>query len=69
MNNPWQRLLFIYHVMSMRGYHLPMSWAMNSTIVNDATYYRSRITNTPVRFQTYLNLDFYLYQSIQVTHT
>ncbi|KHG04763.1 hypothetical protein F383_29284 [Gossypium arboreum] len=28
--------------MPMRGYHLLMSHAMNSTIVNDATYCRSR---------------------------
>ncbi|KHG05336.1 Taste receptor type 1 member 2 [Gossypium arboreum] len=31
--------------MPIRGYHLPMSWAMNSTIVNDATYCRSCIPN------------------------
>ncbi|KHF97425.1 hypothetical protein F383_36622 [Gossypium arboreum] len=29
----------------MRRYHLLISWAMNSTIVNDATYYRSLIPN------------------------
>ncbi|MBA0732935.1 hypothetical protein Gogos_016994 [Gossypium gossypioides] len=29
----------------MRRYHLPMSWAMNFTIVNDATYCRSCILN------------------------
>ncbi|KHF97810.1 hypothetical protein F383_13015 [Gossypium arboreum] len=32
--------------MLIRGYHLPISWAMNSTIVNDATYCRSHIPNT-----------------------
>ncbi|KHG03206.1 hypothetical protein F383_27493 [Gossypium arboreum] len=31
--------------MSMRRYHLPMSGAMNSTIMNDATYCRSRTPN------------------------
>ncbi|KHG05079.1 hypothetical protein F383_30766 [Gossypium arboreum] len=34
--------------MPMRGYHLPMSRDMNSIIVNDATYYKSRILNAPV---------------------
>ncbi|KHG16199.1 hypothetical protein F383_22845 [Gossypium arboreum] len=29
----------------MRGYHLPISRAMNSTIVNDTTYCRSPIPN------------------------
>ncbi|MFQ6642965.1 hypothetical protein Gotur_018052 [Gossypium turneri] len=29
----------------MRGYHLPMFWAMNSTIVNNVTYYRSHTPN------------------------
>ncbi|KHG27430.1 hypothetical protein F383_12378 [Gossypium arboreum] len=29
----------------MTEYHLPISWAMNSTIVNDATYCRSHIPN------------------------
>ncbi|KHG03393.1 hypothetical protein F383_27702 [Gossypium arboreum] len=29
----------------MRGYHLSISWAINSTIVNNVTYYRSRIPN------------------------
>ncbi|KHG13376.1 hypothetical protein F383_19467 [Gossypium arboreum] len=33
--------------MPMRGCHLPMSRAMNSTIVNDTTYYKSRTPNTP----------------------
>ncbi|KHG06005.1 hypothetical protein F383_32887 [Gossypium arboreum] len=33
--------------MPMRGYHLPISRAMNSTIVNDTTYCRSCIPNTP----------------------
>ncbi|KHG21233.1 Pregnancy zone [Gossypium arboreum] len=47
MNDPWPRLLFINHVMPMRGYHLPISRSMNFTIVNDATYYKSRISNTP----------------------
>ncbi|KHG13542.1 hypothetical protein F383_18696 [Gossypium arboreum] len=31
--------------MPMRGHHLPMFWAMNSTIVNDATDYRSSTPN------------------------
>ncbi|KHG19354.1 hypothetical protein F383_26297 [Gossypium arboreum] len=29
----------------MRGYHLLTSQAMNSTVVNDTTYYRSRTPN------------------------
>ncbi|KHG21618.1 hypothetical protein F383_27571 [Gossypium arboreum] len=33
--------------MPMRGYHLPVSWAMNSTIVNDATYCRCCVPNAP----------------------
>ena len=33
--------------MPMRGYHLPIPRAMNSTIVNDATNYRSRTPNAP----------------------
>ncbi|KHF98381.1 hypothetical protein F383_37699 [Gossypium arboreum] len=32
--------------MLMRGYHLPISWDMNSTILNETTYYRSRIQHT-----------------------
>ncbi|KHG06749.1 Pregnancy zone [Gossypium arboreum] len=31
--------------MPMRGYHLPMSQAINFTIVNDATYYKSHTPN------------------------
>ncbi|KAH1038569.1 hypothetical protein J1N35_040312 [Gossypium stocksii] len=31
----------------MKGYHLPISWAMNSTDVNDATYCRSHTPNAP----------------------
>ncbi|KHG03181.1 hypothetical protein F383_27814 [Gossypium arboreum] len=31
----------------MKGYHLTVSWAMNFTIVNYATYCRSRIPNAP----------------------
>ncbi|KHG03711.1 hypothetical protein F383_26785 [Gossypium arboreum] len=31
--------------MPMRGYHLPISRAMNPAIVNDATYCRSHIPN------------------------
>ncbi|KHG27372.1 hypothetical protein F383_06590 [Gossypium arboreum] len=45
--------------MSMRGYHLPMSQPMNSTIVIGATNFR---------FLIYLNSGFYLHQSIRVTH-
>ncbi|KHG01934.1 Ribosomal RNA small subunit methyltransferase A [Gossypium arboreum] len=33
--------------MPMRGYHLRMSWAMNSMIVDDATYCISCMPNTP----------------------
>ncbi|KHF98605.1 hypothetical protein F383_37737 [Gossypium arboreum] len=47
MNDPWPCLLFIYHVMPMRGYHLPISQAMNSIILNDVTYYRRHIPNAP----------------------
>ncbi|KHG03204.1 hypothetical protein F383_26532 [Gossypium arboreum] len=46
MNDPWPRLLFINHVIPMRGYNLTMSQAMNYTIVNDATCYRIRTPNT-----------------------
>ncbi|KHG03660.1 hypothetical protein F383_27855 [Gossypium arboreum] len=45
MDDPWSHLLFINHVMPMRGYHLPMFWATNSIIVNDTTYYRSHTPN------------------------
>ncbi|KHG18774.1 hypothetical protein F383_01878 [Gossypium arboreum] len=47
MNNSEPRLLFINHAMSTRGYHLSMSRAMNSNVVNDTIYYRSHIPNTP----------------------
>ncbi|KHG28207.1 Sodium-coupled neutral amino acid transporter 1 [Gossypium arboreum] len=47
MNDSWSCLLFIYHVMPMRGYHLPISRAMNFTVVNDATNCRSCIPNAP----------------------
>ncbi|KHG26797.1 hypothetical protein F383_05384 [Gossypium arboreum] len=33
--------------MPMRGYHLPISQAMNTTVVNGATYCRSHIPNAP----------------------
>ena len=31
----------------MKRYHLPMCQAMNSTVMNDSTYYRSRTPNAP----------------------
>ncbi|KHG25790.1 Acetaldehyde dehydrogenase [Gossypium arboreum] len=48
MNDIWPRLLFINHVIPVRGYHSTMSRAMNSTIVNEATYCRSHTPNAPI---------------------
>ncbi|KHG08589.1 Phosphoglycerate kinase [Gossypium arboreum] len=47
MNDPWPHFIFINYVIPMRGYHLPMSQAINSTIVNDTTYCTSRTPNIP----------------------
>ncbi|KHG10276.1 hypothetical protein F383_11098 [Gossypium arboreum] len=44
--------------------------SMNSTVVNDATYYRSRTPNA-LAFDSfiYLNSGFYLHQSVRATQT
>ncbi|KHF98149.1 hypothetical protein F383_37234 [Gossypium arboreum] len=47
MNSSGPRLLFINHVMPIKGYHLPMFWAINSIVMNNATYDRSRTPSAP----------------------
>ncbi|KHG19843.1 hypothetical protein F383_03298 [Gossypium arboreum] len=54
--------------MSMRGYHLPISWAINSTIVNDATYCKCCILNA-LAFDSYLFKLWLLLTSKYTSHT
>ncbi|KHG03040.1 hypothetical protein F383_28201 [Gossypium arboreum] len=69
MNNLWTYLIFINHVMTMRGYHLPISRVMNFAIVNDITCCRSRYLMHQFSIPFYLNSSFYLHQSIRVKDT
>ncbi|KHG26287.1 Pregnancy zone [Gossypium arboreum] len=61
MKDTWSCLPFIGHVMPMRGYHLPMSRAMNSIVVNDATYYRSRTPYAPAFYSLSIRTQAFTY--------
>ncbi|KHG29146.1 hypothetical protein F383_11558 [Gossypium arboreum] len=54
--------------MPMRGYHLPMSRVMNSTIVNDTTYYRSRIPNKPAFGSLSIRTQAFTYIKVYKSH-
>ncbi|KHF99767.1 hypothetical protein F383_08593 [Gossypium arboreum] len=54
--------------MPIRGYHLPKSWAMNSTIVNVATYYKIRIPNTPAFNSLSIETQTFTYIKVYESH-
>ncbi|KHG03586.1 hypothetical protein F383_26815 [Gossypium arboreum] len=53
--------------MPKRGYHLPMSQAMNSIIVNNHTYCRSPILNAPTFGSLFIRTQAFTYIKVYVS--